>query len=84
MITMINTENRDILYQNALKMLSVREVEVLDLTLDGYTNKEIADILFLSKFTVIVHKRKITEKLGLNGRNALIKWGARVNRNTNK
>lgn len=62
-------------YVEALKILSVREVQVLDLVLEGHTNSEIGEILYISKNTTIVHKKNITKKLGLRGRNSLFKWG---------
>jgi len=46
--------------------LSVREVEVLKLIAEGYTNVEISDILYLSPNTVHVHRNNILRKRGLN------------------
>ncbi|MFV0592874.1 MAG: helix-turn-helix transcriptional regulator [Draconibacterium sp.] len=45
--------------------LTVREKEVLRLIALGYTNKSIADTLFISTHTVISHRKNITEKLGI-------------------
>ena len=42
--------------------LSKREIEVLKLIVRGYTNKEIAEQLYLSIHTVISHRKNITEK----------------------
>jgi DNA-binding CsgD family transcriptional regulator len=42
--------------------LSGREVEVLRLVVAGYTNRDIADALFLSEHTVRVHVRNILTK----------------------
>ncbi len=47
------------------QQLSEREIEVLKLVAIGYANKEIADQLFISINTVITHRKKITEKLGI-------------------
>jgi DNA-binding CsgD family transcriptional regulator len=46
-------------------LLSERETEVLKLVALGYTNHEIADKLFISKHTVISHRKNITSKLGI-------------------
>lgn len=46
-------------YVEALKVLSTREIEVLDLTLHGYTNVEIATRFTLSLLTIETHKKNI-------------------------
>lgn len=46
-------------------VLSSREIEVLKEVALGYSNKEIADRLFISINTVITHRKNITEKLGI-------------------
>ena len=61
-------------YQDALKKLTPREIEVLDLVERGFTNKEIALEMSLSIHTVKTHRKNIHSKLDLKGRNALIKW----------
>ena len=48
--------------------LSKREKEVLSLVIEGKTNPEIADILFISIHTVKAHVCSIIEKLKANGR----------------
>ncbi len=47
------------------EMLSTREIEVLKAVAMGYSNKEIADHLFISINTVITHRKNITGKLGI-------------------
>ena len=51
-----NTENSE---------LSEREKEVVKQIALGNTNKEIADLLFISTHTVITHRKNITRKLGI-------------------
>jgi len=46
-------------------LLSERETEVLKLVALGYTNQAVADKLFISKHTVISHRKNITSKLGI-------------------
>ena len=45
--------------------LTKREIEVLKLITKGYSNKEIADQLFVSTHTVISHRKNISEKTGI-------------------
>lgn len=45
--------------------LSEREKDVLAQVALGFTNKEIADKLFISIHTVISHRKNITDKLGI-------------------
>lgn len=55
-------------------ILSPREVEVLKLIADSYTNKEIGEKLFISIKTVQTHRANIMEKLGFTNRTELIKY----------
>ena len=48
--------------------LSLREIEVLALIMQGYTNNEIAEKLFVSKETVKKHIHNIYEKLHVQTR----------------
>ena len=57
-----------------LALLSEREVEVLKLIALGHSNKEIAEMLYLSVKTVETYKARIMEKLDLNSRAALVRF----------
>ncbi|MBA3900747.1 MAG: response regulator transcription factor [Bacteroidetes bacterium] len=46
--------------------ISLREEEIIRLIADGFSNKEIADKLFLSPHTVNTHRKNIMGKLGVN------------------
>lgn len=51
---------------NDTELLSSREKEILTCVVQGKTNKEIAQTLFLSTHTVITHRRNITRKLEIH------------------
>ena len=57
--------------------LSEREVEILTLLADGFTNKEIADKLFISPRTIDTHKANIMSKLNLPSTVELVKYAIR-------
>jgi len=48
--------------------LTPREIEILELVVDGKTNREIASALVISENTVKIHLRNILEKLHLQNR----------------
>lgn len=54
--------------------LSEREVDVLRLVASGYSNKEIADSLYISVRTVETHKTHIIQKTGLRARSELVRF----------
>ena len=61
---------------NGLKLLSSREVEVLQYLARGVSNREIAGLLCLSDKTVSTYKGRIQEKLGLSSLAALIEFAS--------
>ena len=54
--------------QQVVEPLTAREIEVLELIVDGQSNKEIAEALVISESTVKNHLRNILEKLHLRNR----------------
>ena len=58
--------------------LSEREMDVLELIGEGFTNMQIADKLFLSKRTVEGHRQNLLEKTGVKNTAALIKYAIRT------
>jgi DNA-binding NarL/FixJ family response regulator len=57
--------------------LSTREKEVLKLVAEGHTSQKIADLLSLSKKTVMAHRANIYKKLGTHNRAELIRYAIR-------
>jgi len=51
-----------------------RELEILTLLADGFTNQEIADKLFTSKRTVEGHRQNMIDKTGVRNTAALIRF----------
>jgi DNA-binding NarL/FixJ family response regulator len=64
----------DIQPEDETNSLTPREREVLQLIAEGYTNKQIADILTISIKTVQVHRANLMGKLDLHDRGELIKY----------
>ena len=54
--------------------LTKREIEVLRLIAEEYSNSEIAEKLFISIRTVDTHRRNLLEKLGLKNTAGLVKY----------
>lgn len=61
-----------------LHSLSSREQEVLALTAEGYSSREIGKKLFISPKTVDTYRARIMEKLGLTHRSELVRFALRV------
>lgn len=59
----------------AADMLSRREQEVLRLIAEGYSNREIAEKLYLAESTVKGHNRRIFTKLGVQRRTEAVARG---------
>ena len=57
--------------------LTAREREILKLIAEGHTSREIAEMLFISLKTVLGHRTKIMDKLGIHNRTELIKYTIR-------
>lgn len=63
-------------YLEAIKKLSPRECQILDLITEGKTSREIAQLLHISPRTVDNHRSRICNKIGLKRkrRGALKEW----------
>jgi DNA-binding NarL/FixJ family response regulator len=64
--------------ENEESALTEREREVLKLVVEGHTSQEIADLLHLSKRTVMCHRANIASRLGIHNRMELIRYAMRT------
>jgi two-component system, NarL family, response regulator NreC len=60
-------------------VLSIREKEILRLTILGFTNKKISEKLIISPKTVENHKANIMKKLNLKDKSDMIQYGINNN-----
>jgi len=58
--------------EERIRLLTVRECEVLGLVVRGYSNAEIGSSLFISRHTVKAHVGRIFEKLRVSSRGRLV------------
>lgn len=58
--------------------LSTREQEVLALTAEGFSSREIGQKLFISPKTVDTYRSRIMDKLGLTHRSELVRFALKV------
>ncbi len=73
------TAEQSIAAVSVLSQLSKRELEVADLIAAGYSNSDIANVLFISPHTVNDHTKKIYKKLDVHSRFELT---ALINKNS--
>jgi len=59
-------------------VISERELEVIKYIAEGYTNIEIAELLFLSQHTVNTHRKNIMQKLGVNNTAAIVMYAVKT------
>ncbi len=60
-------------------ILSERELEIISLIADGYTNQQVAEKLFLSAHTVNTHRKNIMQKLGVNNTAGIVMYAVKAN-----
>jgi DNA-binding CsgD family transcriptional regulator len=60
--------------EKAAGILSRREREILSLIINGYTNSEIAGLLFVSCRTVDTHRQNMLAKLGARNTAVLVRY----------
>lgn len=74
-----NLKEKEPSSSEALSELSDRQIEILKLWGNSYSNQEIADKLFISVRTVESHKNHIMQKLNLKSTVDLVKFGIKNN-----
>jgi DNA-binding CsgD family transcriptional regulator len=57
---------------SAAELLTPRELQIAALVAEGHVNKQIADVLRISEWTVSTHLRRIFAKLGVDTRAAMV------------
>lgn len=62
-----------------LARLSLREREIVQLLAEGKSNKQVADALDISSWTVETHRKKILHKLNLHNTAELVRFALRNN-----
>ncbi len=60
-------------------VLSEREIGIIVLIAEGYTNVQIADQLFLSTHTVNTHRKNIMAKLGVKNTAGIVMYAVKTN-----
>jgi DNA-binding CsgD family transcriptional regulator len=55
-----------------VELLTPRELQVVALVAEGHVNKQVADVLRISEWTVSTHLRRIFAKLGVDTRAAMV------------
>ena len=68
-------QDKDI--EDSYELLTTREREILQLVAEGKSNKDIANLLHLSVYTIETHRGNIMEKLGLHTVPELILYAVR-------
>jgi two-component system, NarL family, response regulator NreC len=63
--------------EDSYDLLSIREKEILQLLASGKTNREIAELLFISVATVETHRNNVFQKLHLHNLAELILYAVR-------
>ena len=60
-------------------MISDRELEIIQLIAEGYTNNQIAEKLFLSNHTINTHRKNIMSKLGVKNTAGIVMYAVKTN-----
>ena len=75
----INLESLDVVEPDCVGIsLSKRELEVIRLIAEGFTNPQISEKLFVSPHTVTTHRRNILQKLGVNNTAAVVMYAVQA------
>ena len=58
--------------------LSERELEIIKLIAEGYTNAQIAVVLYISNHTVNTHRKNIMKKIGVNNTAGIVMYAVKM------
>jgi len=58
--------------------LSKRELQIIQFIAEGYTNSQIAAIIYLSNHTVNTHRKNIMKKLGVNNTTGIVMYAVKT------
>jgi len=72
--SMLQKKKNEQLEQPCVDCLSKREIQIIELYAQGFTNQEMADKLFISIRTVESHKTHIMQKLGFKSSVEMVKF----------
>lgn len=71
-IRAILAENLKLQHRLILETLTKREIQVLKMVCEGAPSKEIAESLYISKFTVETHRKNLQKKIGVSNIASLV------------
>ena len=61
-------------HKKAYDSLTCREVEIMKLLVKDYNNPQVAEKLFISRYTVEQHRKNINKKLGIRSYSKLFQY----------
>lgn len=76
---LMNNFSSKTISQSPVDLLTKREKEILALIAQGFTDKEIAEQVFLSPLTIITHRKNLLSKLGLKNKVELTRFAIENN-----
>ena len=67
-------------YAQLIRVLTTREIEVMNLMIEGNSNRQMGILLGISHRTIEVHRAKVIKKLGVNSLSDVVKIGLSASR----
>ena len=58
--------------------MSERELQIIQFIAEGYTNSQIAAIIYLSNHTINTHRKNIMKKLGVNNTAGIVMYAVKT------
>ncbi len=72
--SLVKPDNKKSDINNVINDLTSREIEILELIVNEFSNQEIAEKLFISVRTVDAHRRNMLNKIGVKNTAGLVKF----------